>query len=292
MKRKIIIFCLLLCFGLGVGFYFYPRIFGQEESNSIKIAAFNIKIFGKKKCEDKEVMVNLVKIAREFDIILVQEIRDASEETAQLFLDFINSENGPKFAFIKSPRLGTTKSKEEYAFFYNTQKVKYIPEAFVYKEKNKTDFEREPFVAGFKSGNFDFILAGVHIKPDSAEEEIGRLSSVVTDLLKDHPGEKDIIVLGDFNADQPYFSYQKNNTFRDKNFFWIINDGQDTMVSSDSTYDRIVLLEDTFGYEYVPNSAQVFCFDTVYGISHELAVRISDHFPVFAVFRTDLSDDD
>ncbi len=44
--------------------------------------------------------------------------------------------------------------------------------------------------------------------------------------------------------------------------------------------------------EYVPGSASVFYFDSVYGIDdQELVEDISDHYPVWAEFRTQLRDD-
>lgn len=49
----------------------------------------------------------------------------------------------------------------------------------------------------------------------------------------------------------------------------------------------------TGDHEYVDNSAAVFYFDNEYGIAdHELITDVSDHYPVYSVFRTDLSDDD
>jgi hypothetical protein len=47
--------------------------------DTITIAAFNIQILGKSKREKTEVMDVLARTVREFDVVLVQEIRDASE---------------------------------------------------------------------------------------------------------------------------------------------------------------------------------------------------------------------
>ena len=46
--------------------------------DSIKIASFNIQIFGQSKASDQEVMNILVQIIRNFDIVAIQEIRDAA----------------------------------------------------------------------------------------------------------------------------------------------------------------------------------------------------------------------
>ena len=66
-----------------------------EEPSTIKVAAFNIQIFGRAKREKEDVMAFLVNITRQFDLVLIQEIRDSSETTAPLFLDMINDAEGP-----------------------------------------------------------------------------------------------------------------------------------------------------------------------------------------------------
>ncbi len=65
------------------------------------------------------------------------------------------------------------------------------------------------------------------------------------------------------------------------------------MVRTDWTYDRMVMMNATLNHEYVSGSAAVFYFDTEYGISDEnLVWNVSDHYPIYAKFRTDLADDD
>ena len=67
----------------------------------------------------------------------------------------------------------------------------------------------------------------------------------------------------------------------------------DTMTKTDWTYDRMVMTDATVDHEYVYDSAEAFYFDNEYGIRDQGLVRaVSDHYPVYAIFRTDLLDDD
>jgi len=67
----------------------------------------------------------------------------------------------------------------------------------------------------------------------------------------------------------------------------------DTMTKTDYTYDRIVLMNATFSYEYIEESSAVFYFDTEYRINNATLVEsVSDHYPIYAEFKTDLTDDD
>jgi hypothetical protein len=67
----------------------------------------------------------------------------------------------------------------------------------------------------------------------------------------------------------------------------------DTMTKTDYTYDRIVILNSTLNHEYIAHSASVFYFDKTYGIDNvTLVTEVSDHYPVFAEFTTNMVDDD
>jgi hypothetical protein len=72
----------------------------EEKPSTIKIAAFNIQIFGEAKRQKGHVMEVLVDVVREFDIVLIQEIRDADEETAPYFLQMIDEIEGIEYTFI------------------------------------------------------------------------------------------------------------------------------------------------------------------------------------------------
>ena len=291
---------------IGIGFVFIgviviasygTIIYNQDqgvEVETVKIAAFNIQIFGQAKSQKQDVMAVLRDVVREFDIVLIQEIRDASEQTIPNFVEVINQMEGPEYSFIRSERLGRTSSKEAYAYIYNTETVQFIQGSdYVYNDVNDV-FEREPYIASFKAGNFDFVLVVIHTKPDDAYNEIGNLTLVVSSIQTANPNENDIIVMGDFNADGSYFDEDDtSNPFKASDYNWLITNAMDTMVKTDYTYDRMVVLDSTLNHEYDAGSAQVFYFDQVYGLNNQTFVaEISDHYPVFAQYKTNLIDDD
>lgn len=266
----------------------------EEEPSVIKIAAFNIQIFGKTKRQKDYIMDVLTNIVREFDIVFIQEIRDSREETAPYFLQKINEMEGAKYNFVRSERLGRTTSKEAYAYFYNSETVEFIEDSdYVYDDVDDI-FEREPYIASFRSDNFDFTLVGIHTKPDDAYSEIGNLTYVVYSVLSKNPNEKNVITLGDFNADGRYFDEDDfTNLFKASEFYWVITNDVDTMTTTDNTYDRIVLMNATYSYEYIKDSAGVFYFDIEYEISNSTLIKeISDHYPIYAEYETGLEDDD
>ncbi len=85
-------------------------------NNTVKLAAFNLQIFGTSKADKPEVMGVLSKTIRNFDIVAVQEIRDASQTALPALRNSVNDMAGPKYDFVVSDRLGRTTSKEQYAY--------------------------------------------------------------------------------------------------------------------------------------------------------------------------------
>jgi endonuclease/exonuclease/phosphatase family metal-dependent hydrolase len=265
-----------------------PNLAGREAKFStnegkIMIASFNIEIFGATKAGKPEVVKILADIGNDYDVLAVQEFRDSTGETIQFYLDQLNS-NGENYDVLFSKRLGRSNNKEQYAFYYDTNKFEILGEPYIFEDIEDI-FEREPFLAYFKSkqGNFDFVLVNIHTKPDDATNEINALASVV-EKAKQHFNEKDIIVLGDYNADGNYFKEKNDATeLETGEYTWLICDDLDTTVAkSTNTYDRIVvtptIMEDFAG------EAGVRYYDSEFGLTQDEADEISDHFPVYAVF--------
>ena len=105
--------------------------------------------------------------------------------------------------------------------------------------------------------------------------------------------ERDIIALGDFNADGSYYDEDSlDNLLTDYGYFWVIGNGVDTMTKTDWTYDRMVMTDYTYSSEYITDSAKVYKFDAIYGLNQTFTESVSDHYPIYAEFNTSFPDDD
>ncbi len=295
MKRRysIVILIAVLIFIAGCQVtYKYKRAGGsrRQQESYIKVASFNIQIFGQSKINNPEVMGVLARIVKRYDVVAIQEVRSVEENVIPSLLSYVNKRD-VKYDYVISKRLGRTGSKEQYVFVYNTKTVDLIPDSSYVADDPDDVFEREPFVSYFRSGNFDFKLVNNHIKPEDVSVELTHLSVLINNIY-DSSSEKDIIVLGDMNADGSYFN--ENNlaaTFP----LWVqlIGNNQDTTVAaSDNTYDRMMTRDTTANVEYTGKSG-IFRWDAEYGITDlSFAKKVSDHYPIYAEFRTDLVDDD
>ncbi len=280
-------------------------------NGTIRIAAFNIQVFGESKRSKPEVMAVLAKTARQFDVMAVEELRDDTETTLPAYLEAINALPGPSYAAVSSPRLGRTSSKENYAFVYNTQKIRLVAGSnYTFEDppsagvtgggsdglgtlgQNATPdlFQREPFIARFEavSANgsaFDFALIVIHTDPDTTPQELSDLPLALADARSRYVNETDYVLLGDMNADCSYLSQSEASALalRNASFTWVVPESADTTVkSSDCAYDRIILAG-TAASGYTGNWG-IFRFDQEYGLNQSMAESVSDHYPVWADF--------
>jgi endonuclease/exonuclease/phosphatase family metal-dependent hydrolase len=254
-----------------------------ESVSNIKIATFNIQVFGKTKAGKPDIMMELASIIRKYDIVAVQEIKNKEGSVPTEFLTEINSD-GSAYTLVVSERSGLQpddqSSQEQYAYYLNTESLHIIEDAGLFDDSGSDQFNREPYVArfGVNDGNFTFTLITVHTKPELAVEETKALDDVFDWAQDQFPDEDDFIALGDFNASCNFASPSDfvGSPIRD-DFIWVIPDDADTNVSAGSAcaYDRIVITEET-EEDYADN----------FGVDNSLSSNaVSDHFPVWAEFH-------
>ena len=262
------------------------------DTERVRVGAFNVQVFGRAKRSKPDVMDVLVDISLKFDVLVVQEVRDSSLDTPQVFLEQINAESTLSYAMVEGPRLGRTGSKEQYVIYYVPAKLELL-DAFTWPDPDD-EFEREPIVATFRSGNLDFTIIACHIKPDDAENELRAMQRISASILTQADVDRDLILLGDFNADGSYLDEEELPSIFPQDLYRVlISNDVDTMTTSDNTYDRIIVTSNTTELECDFSSSSVMPFDVELGLCEGTFVSsVSDHFPVYTDLITTGEDDD
>ncbi|XP_040922829.1 deoxyribonuclease gamma-like [Toxotes jaculatrix] len=262
----------------------------------MKIASFNVQRFGLTKVSDPDILSTLVKIASRYDIIVILEVVDVSGDSVKLFFEELNRVNTTHHYTLKlSSRLGRNRYKEQFLFLYRDDVVDLI-DSYQYEDNQVNDvdaFAREPYILHFQLHNTvlkDIVLIPVHTTPSDSEKELDELFEVFL-VVKDKWKTDNIMILGDFNADGAYVTDKKMKNIRirsDKNFHWLIDDDVDTTAntSNEHTYDRIVVYGEDMLAAIVPNSAKPFNFHKEFAMTEEMALRVSDHYPVEVELRS------
>ncbi|XP_017265043.1 deoxyribonuclease-1 [Kryptolebias marmoratus] len=256
----------------------------------MKVAAFNAQRFGLMKVLDPHVVSTLIKIVSRYDIIVILEVVDVSGASIKLLLSELNKVNtSHHYALQLSSRLGRNRYKEQYMFLYRDDVVDLI-DTYQYEDNQVNDmdaFAREPYILRFKPRHTvlkDLVLIPVHATPRHSERELDELYDVLL-VVRDKWKTDNIMILGDFRADDPYVTSEEMEKIRirtDKNFHWLIADDVDTtaLTSTNRTYDRIVVYGKDLLAAVVPNSAKPFNFQEEFEMTEEMALRVSDHYPV------------
>ncbi|NWI62971.1 DNAS1 protein, partial [Todus mexicanus] len=285
-------------------------------ATTLKISAFNIKAFGDSKMSNQTVANIIVSILLEYDISLVQEVRDADLSSVEKLVEQLNSASPHPYSFLVSVPLGRTSYKEQYLFIYRSDMVSVL-ESYYYDdgcESCGTDtFSREPFIVKFSSPTTEvkeLVMVPLHSEPSNAAEEIDALYDVYTDVVNKW-ATNNILFLGDFNADCSYVTSSQWPSIRLRSFAacqWLIPDSADTTVAdtTDCAYDRwapwrqcggwhgghwqvltpplcpgsIVACGTALRQDIEPGSATVNNFEKTLHLQLKDALAVSDHFPV------------
>nr|CDS28709.2 transient receptor potential cation channel [Hymenolepis microstoma] len=263
-----------------------PNELGQGEmppKQTLKLATFNIQVFGSSKSKKLDVMRILAEIICRFDGVFIQEIREKSGNAFQTLLDTVNKLCGQtsqtRYEGITGPRHGKSNIKEQIGFMYRSNSIilnKLIGIA--------TDqFERPPdcFAITLQKAQIKIVVMAVHLDPDHVEREMEALYDLAPQC-QELGGTENLIILGDMNADCGYLSKRRRESLRlklDSNFKWLVPDEADTTVAASScAYDRIIVS----GRQLVSKglSAEALNFEQMLGLTNTKAKEVSDHYPV------------
>jgi len=253
-------------------------------AEAFRICAFNAQRLTLSKAAREHVMDTFVRILARCDIMVLQEVVDASGSAMSLLLRELNrfDDSGP-YSFLSSPSLGRSTYMEKYVYVYRSHKTQVL-DSYVYKDKDDL-FAREPFVAQFTFPSKvlrSLVLVPLHTTPKAVEQELNALYDVFLDVSQRWQN-RDMILLGDFNADCAFLTKKRLGELvlrTEAGFHWAIDDDEDTTVraSTHCAYDRIVLHGEHCRSRL--RSAAAFNFPSSFQLTEEEALNISDHYPV------------
>lgn len=264
-----------------------------DRNEVARVATFNIKVFGDTKMSNQTVVDELVDIFQRYDMVAVQEIKDIDEEVPYLFLNELNlvpgenntSTSSNEWNMLLSARSGMQEddknSQEQYAFYYKPTIFSPMNNGTLFDDSVNDSFQREPFLAKFmildtygNSTGTDIVFVNIHTKPTLAVEEMTALGEVLSWGMQNYSDDDDYVILGDFNADCSYASYNEliELPISSENYTWLVPDNADTTVGeSRCAYDRIVTTGQLDGR-----------LTGIWGIDPAISgMEISDHKPVW-----------
>jgi deoxyribonuclease-1-like protein len=254
----------------------------RRSGNTIRIASFNMHVFGPHKADKAHVMEAMARIVRNFDIVAVQDVRSRQQDVLPRFVEVLNA-TGRQYDYAVGPRVGRGENLAQFAFLFDQSSVE-LDRHQLYSIDDPDDLLlREPLVGWFRVRGpptdqaFTFTLVNVHVDAMYAERELNVLDDVYRVVLNDGRGEDDVILLGTLHC-HPAQLGDLNHVV-----------GMTAAVPQTPT--------STLGDEYLDNllfcdhvtteftgRAGVFDFMREFNLSVQEALEISHHLPVWAEF--------
>lgn len=259
MKKRNVIILIKIIVLLVIVFAGYFLARGLLNFHSVKIANWNLDVFGEKKSGDAELMNSYADKINDYDIIFIQEIKDKGETAFPKLCALLQN-----YSCMMSSRAGTTSSKEQYGVIYkDSVDLIYLKD---YNPSESKKFERPPIEVALDVNGYRLTIYNIHTKPENVKTELENLEALVSDY-------GNIVIIGDLNADCSYYDAKRETEFDGWN--WIIGNDEDTTSgSSDCAYDRIILNDDA-KKEFV-----------TYGIAKQgISTDVSDHYLVWVKLK-------
>ena len=249
-------------------------------SGVVRIATWHIRSFSLERHDDRA-LEKIADIVSEFDVVAVQGIHQPA--VLDHLMDYLSG-----WRYVVSPPLGPDDSTERYAFLWRSSSVDIIGEPAVVGDR-LGQLEREPFVATFRSGGFDFTLCTIRIDDGGSipirRRELRLMDEVVDVVRRANGDERDVILLGDFSFPP------EDRGFQLSGWHAVVTQPQRTTVGNLRLSDNILF--DTLHTREFAGESGIVSFDADFynGDAERASRAISDHRPVWASFHTTDDDD-
>jgi endonuclease/exonuclease/phosphatase family metal-dependent hydrolase len=290
------------------------------DGKCVQIGSYNIELFGNPRVPFNTVvrgprteaeidrLVNLIAKDLDLEVIAFEEINTHSDEWSK----FKDKMKALGYQFFE----GTASDRNQFVVLaWDADEVQLLGNsAHELQFKNNFDYgdgcavpgQRKPVAGRFKAGEFDFWVVGVHLKSQLGEascsdrvrtEQCKELVERTNELIT-QSGERDVIIVGDFNNRVGHASLQPlaDAGFISQMRFLMPQSAKGSFVKlealndSDMLIDQLMLrYEDT--REVVKNSACIMKLPSREE-TEKYIVEKSDHVPVWVSFRTDADLDD
>jgi endonuclease/exonuclease/phosphatase family metal-dependent hydrolase len=280
---------------------------------NLVVGTWNIRSFGRvhEKWEENpgspkrnlRAMATIAEVVKRFDVIAIQEVKWDTSAIRMLLEEFL----GPQWGLIVSDvSAGSKGNVERLAFVYDKRRVQPsgLAGEIVLPPTAEGDpvqqFDRTPYIVGFRSGEESFALLTAHIKygdiPADRLPELqalaGYIAAEIRERAKTGGEENNLIVLGDFNiddrGDNPLFqAFTSTGLVVPAPLLNL----KTTYASKPKYYDQIAWF---MGDLDLLTSERAGIIDFAGAVYQELtpiqmSYRVSDHFPLWVEFIVDRS---
>lgn len=271
----------------------------ERTADNLIVASYNIKWLGQTKHDFKK----LAKVIANFDVCGIVEVR--KENAIAELIDAIEIHTGKDWGYTYGFRTTNPSGNyyEAYAVIYRRDRVQ-LGDGIISNVWDKIEtYRNDPYIVSFKSGNFDFSLFLIHTRwsdddDGNRKEEVIQIKNQL-EFYKSVTNERDILLMGDFNFNGDdktmlEMAEQAKLTQCDTNPLTTFKNDYSAYANA---YDHLYIWTKSTT-EYIEGSSNAFdVTNYIYGNNSTSSMKkskseLSDHLPVYGVFKTNMKDDD
>lgn len=266
---------------------------GQNVTNVIRLAVFKLNPSAPFINHAEPVRL-MAEICRQYDVVALQclnrndttwvkRITDQMNQLGAVGLQHRLAAGGPRSDYIAISDRGQREGTTQTVIIFNRQTVQLDQSKWYVVDDPDNMFKHDPMVAWFRSRGvppqraFTFSMVCMEIDQQNPRKELAQIGLLMRTIRNDGRGEDDVILVGDFQADDRGLDAIRNEA----GLSWVVTH-HFTNVARDRQYDNIVFSENPTT-EFTGRGG---CLDFAkqYGLQPVDAAAVAQRLPVWAEF--------
>jgi deoxyribonuclease-1-like protein len=247
---------------------------------TFRIATFNLGGLDENKLDALRIRDVLLHLLPRFDLIALEGLRGKNQGVLVRLVEQLNALSGRQYNFATCPTQSRDGIEHYSAFVFDRTALEIDRTTVHFVEDSLGRFRHKPLVGAFRVRGIDpaqaftFTLVAVETDSEKPAVELDLLGEVYKVLRDDRRNEDDIIVLGDFQADE-------NHLGRLGNFLGITAAISNTPTTTRGTQLADNILFDRRATSEFTGRAEVVDMMRDFDLIIDQAAEISEHLPVW-----------
>jgi hypothetical protein len=252
---------------------------------TFRIATFNLGGLDENKLNTLRISDVLMRLLPHFELIALEGIRGKNQGVLIRLVEQINAASGRQYNFATCPTQRRDGIEHFSAFVFDRAALEIDHSTVHFVEDPLGRFRHKPLAGAFRVRGIDptlaftFTLIAVETNPEKPAAELDLLAEVIRAVRNKMPEEDDIIMLGDFQADENHLG----GLSRILGITAAITDTptttRGTQLVDNILFDRRATIEFT-------GRAEVVDIMREFDLTMQQAQEISEHLPVWAEFSS------
>ena len=266
----------------------------QRTGGVVRLAVFKLNERAPYLPSDEPVQL-LAEICRQYDVIALQNISRNDTTWIKRITDLMNqlgsvgmqhqlaSGNAGRSEYVAISDRSRRNGQTQTVMIFNQQTIQLDHSKWYVVDDPDGIFKHDPMVAWFRCKGapaqeaFTFTLASLEIDGDRPDKELQQIGTLLRAIRTDGRGEDDVILAGDFQADDRGLDAIRNQA----GLTWVLSN-HFSNVQRDRQYDNIVFSEAPTN-EFTGRGG-VIDFMEKYRLRPEDAAAVAEHLPIWAEF--------